>query len=69
MNYARIIPMVDYTSKAIARVLGRYKYCSHNVVRYVDGAVYLAGLIAGSLFGGGFLGASFFVPVFLLQLF
>ena len=23
MNYARIIPMVDYTSKAIARVLGR----------------------------------------------
>ncbi|MEK9744988.1 MAG: heat-inducible transcriptional repressor HrcA, partial [Candidatus Puniceispirillum sp.] len=23
MNYARIIPMVDYTSKAIDRVLGR----------------------------------------------
>jgi len=23
MNYARIIPMVDYTSKAIARMLGR----------------------------------------------
>jgi heat-inducible transcriptional repressor len=23
MNYAKIIPMVDYTSRAIARVLGR----------------------------------------------
>ena len=23
MNYARIIPMVDYTSRALARVLGR----------------------------------------------